>query len=306
MYSTFSNAAANKHIVMPAAGHRKKMNVIPMLLGLFFPWLVYSIIFAVLSFYYHYKFAYIVYAVVGIVLMIVVLTGAVALEACKGIGGTAEPHWYIFIFATSMLAWVVGVTCGDYNFYYNMQPYYDVVSLNMYDGVDPSRVQGVELMDAGRIIFTGRTKLDLQKAAGFRNSHTYCVAPITINQGNVSTKPLLRYDFWAVGLDCCGDRDFRCGAFDNPRAHSGLRMLRDDQRAFFRLAVQQAEAAYGIKSVHPLFFEWLMDPSQEALRYQEDGFRWYFIGMFSYFCWQLLLTGGAVKLFVRMERWSFY
>jgi len=313
MYSTFEEAAAlQKGGGLAAAGpgmaFRKKLNIVPILLAMFLPWLVYCGSFSVLSFYYHFRYAYTVYAVIGAILMFVVMTGAFALDTLKNRseGSTMmEPHWYTFIFVTSLLGWILGVTCGQYNFYYCMQPYYDVVSLNMYDGVDPSRTQGVELMDAGRIIFTNHATLDLQKASGFRNSRTYCAAPITVFEGsNVTVKPLLRYDFWAVGTDCCSGNHFRCGAYDTPRAHAGLRLLRDDERGFFRLAVQQAEAAYGIKTVHPLFFHWLDDPNTEAAAYQEDGFRWYFLGMFTFFVMQFVMVTGAVTTFARWEKWT--
>jgi len=313
MYSTFEEAAAlqkggHNHVASPGRAFRRKMNIVPVLLALFLPWLVYCGSFSLLSFYYHFKYAYMVYAVVGVTFILVVMMGAFAMDALqnRSMGSTSmEPHWYVFIFVTSLLAWILGVSCGQYNFFYCMQPYYDVVSLNMYDGVDPSRTQGIELMDAGRIIFTGRSTLDLQKVAGFRNSQTYCVAPITVFEGsNATVKPLLRYDFWAVGTDCCAGNHFRCGAYDSSRAHSGLRLLRDDQRGFFRLAVQQAEASYGIKAIHPLFFHWLDDPSTEALDYQEDGFRWYFLGMFTYFCSQFVMVTGAVTTFARWEKWA--
>ena len=38
------------------------------------------------------------------------------------------------------------------------------------------------------------------------------------------------------------------GEYNNPGAHSGLRLLDDEQRPFYRLAVEQAEAAYSLKA----------------------------------------------------------
>jgi len=66
---------------------------------------------------------------------------------------------------------------------------------------------------------------------------------------------------------------------------------------FFRLAVQQAEAAYNIKAVHPIFVYWLQDPASEINAYQEDGFRYYMLGMFAHFSLQLFLVITAAIVF---------
>ncbi len=57
-------------------------------------------------------------------------------------------------------------------------------------------------------------------------------------------------DFFAVGVDCCSATaaDFKCGAFNDPTARAGLRILNPDLTASFRLAVQGGESEFGFVS----------------------------------------------------------
>ena len=147
--------------------------------------------------------------------------------------------------------------------------------------------------------FADGAKLDGTKAMGFKNLDLYCVAPIVNGNEVMST-----YDFWAVGLNCCSgvSSDFRCGEFNSPHARAGLRLMRDDQRPFFRLAVQQATAAYHIKSTHPLFFYWLQDPVGEMTAYRDDGFKYYLLGIFTHFAFNLFCCTVAVVGFSRIGK----
>lgn len=82
------------------------------------------------------------------------------------------------------------------------------------------------------------------------------------------------YDFWAVGLNCCGTDDqvdFRCGVKVNAHGEvqphhlpKGLRYIDNHDKPFFRLAVAEAEGVHGIKSKHPLFFEYLEKQTPDA------------------------------------------
>merc|ERR1719454_2812884 len=129
---------------------------------------------------------------------------AFALSRMRNSEANYQPTWLVFVFLTSLVALILGPALGNRNFSQNMRPYYDLQGLNDYASVDPSRMRGEQMMDAGRVQFSQGASPDLRKAYAFQNVDTYCVVPITINNPKAGEPtPLSSYDFWAVGLNCC-------------------------------------------------------------------------------------------------------
>lgn len=302
MYNTLGGPPDKMASSVFARGPRRQMNLVSMAIALFVPWLIFSGVFAVMSFSIHYQAPQIAILIAALCFLVIVMFGSYAVDGLRNKlshDSSQESGWYIFTTVTGLLAWSFALGAGNINFFRNMQPYYDVINLNFYPSVDPTRMRGQQLMDAGRMTFTPTSQLDLRYSMGFKNLDLYCVAPIAVHDANGTVSRLESYDFWAVGLNCCSGEvpDFHCGEFNNARARSGLRLMRDELRPFFRLAVQQAEAAYNIKAVHPIFVYWLQDPVSEINAYQEDGFKYYMLGMFAHFSFQLFLVITAAIAF---------
>lgn len=301
-------------LYIPRKPQRRTLNIVPIFVSLFVPWLFFTLLSTMLTFSFHYNNPRPTYAIMGASLLFILMLGALALDALRKQSlDDDEPHdavWHSFTASTGLLAFVLAIMLGDWNFYTNMQVFYDIVNLNSYSEIDPSRSQGQELMDAGRIVFTQTSRLDLRRAISFKNLQLYCAAPITLTNGidagsgNASLAELASYDFWAVGMDCCSGSglDFSCGEAHNPKAHGGLRVLDDKQRPFFRLAVQQAEATYGIRSVHPIFLHWQEDPTSGVRGYQDEGYKYELIGMLGHFLLQLLLVACATSQLAKRAR----
>jgi hypothetical protein len=300
----------------------KRMNVIALLSSLFIPWLVGCSTMAFASFGWHYRqplIYSIVCTIVGGLLGVfwlratmryfksddfAVQTGILTdNEYHPELGNKIAIHeekkagsWAFFILTMSFLFFIAGLLVGNKNFVMNTQPYYDLTNLLDYSTVNPETVRGQEMMDAGTVEFVNSATVDLKRIMSFRNMDTYCVAPITTGV------PLQSYDFWAVGLNCCGDgqdgSNFTCGDVEQLAAHGAVRVVRNDDRAFYRLAVQQAQSAYNIRANHPLFFYWSAHPKVTEFSYFREGFRRLYTFMYGGFLLQVLLVSIIAGQFV--------
>jgi len=284
---------------------RRRWNCQALLLCALVPWVIFAGVFAAASFQLP---AIAVLGSAGMCFLVCVAAFFLVLIfgawACISWGkevsyGTQQLTWFSFLFATSLTAWVLGIFLGWLNYRTNLAEYYFISNLKAYDSVDPLSAKGQQLMDAGRVTFVPGSQLDLHRSFGFRHHDMYCVAPVTRGEQDLSN-----YDFWAVGRNCCSDHanDFRCGDYASKTARSGVRLLDDSQRSWFRLAVQQAQAAHGIHSEHPIFFTWMEDPNVSVDEGLWAGLQWYFTGVSVHLLLQMLLVVGSVA-FLLAKGW---
>lgn len=276
---------------------RRRKYVLNALQTIFLPWLLFTGLFACLSFKLHFLYPSLSTAVAWLTFALVVGVGALAWRDRPRTSRGEEdivPRRHVPLFVAMAIAWILAMVLGNLNYRSYIHPFYQLQSLNTYPNVDPSQVEGKQVMDGGIIHFSQGSMLDLNRSMGFKNEDVYCVAPITL-----ANQPASSYDYWAVGFNCCtGDKaDFKCGQYANKYARSGLRLMEDDKRPFLRLAVQQAEAQYGIKAAHPNFYYWAEDPAAELSSYWEIGYSYFSLAVFVYFGLSLLYVAIAMASF---------
>jgi len=280
---------------------RYSLNVTSIYLALLLPWLFFCLMLACASFAIRHWKPWLCIIILGLGLFPVMLL-ARSVEPLIINRRTAyskrNPKWTFYMFVTMLLAWVLAIVQGNLNYDANMGHYFDYFDMREYFAVDPSRMRGQQLMDAGKFHFVSTAMLDLTRSTGLQNVDTYCVAPVTVQH-----RPLASYDFWAVGLNCCSPHksDFHCGDHKAVGAH-GLRFLGDDQRAFFRLAVQQAQVSHGIQATHPLFFYWVQDGEAELESIKATGVRAFFVSILVHFVFHAFCTTLAVMAFSKNAR----
>jgi len=210
---------------------------------------------------------------------------------------------------TAICCWFglgAGLWLGESNFRRYAFAYYSYNDLALYTNIDPARDKGQSYMDAGQVYFKESAIVLTSKAIAYQNAGIYCAAPIvrqpievqgtsTASQ-NVLLPESGTIDFWAVGQDCCDTtgQNFKCGAVGKPFARSGLRMLRDDVRPFYMMAVQEWNAWIGLPSKHPLFFHWVEDPIIEVDSYLEKTHSEYWMHVSGF------LFGNAILAFMAL------
>jgi len=178
-----------------------------------------------------------------------------------------------WLLVMTLLSCVLGYFCGQNINHHYKHPYYEYKQLKIYKGIDTKTDSGARYTDAGIVYFKPGTGLKRNRNACLKNDNAYCVVPIVQCGESGVCEELTKltdtgsFDYWAVGKDCCGcpNGEFRCGEWDNPLAHGGLRLLNEEQDGlYYRLAVKQWEAMYGMTAKHPLFFDWTLRPAREA------------------------------------------
>jgi len=279
-------------------GLRGRINAAAILLSLIVPWALFTINFALLSQEVHFNNAEVVDTVVAVSAVLLFLSG-LALFAVRR-GPEREPSVAVFILVSAAVAWILAVALGEVNFKAYMHPYEQFLHMRSYKDVDPLKMRGQQLMDAGSIRFLNTSTVDVSKSMGFKNKDVFCVAPIS--DGSTAST----YDFWAVGVNCCNDRTstgafrFECISSGGIKLHAGLRWISAEERPFFRLAVQQAEAIHNITAVHPLFFTMVKDADAAVESLKGSATQNTILGIIGFFILQSFLVVIGVLLATKM------
>lgn len=254
---------------------RKRLNKTAIVEAILVPWAIFTAALYLLSFGMHYDHSNQCYFLLVCLALIGVGFAAKAAQHRAHAEETRHnPKWYAFLAAFCTIAWLLGVFLGEANYEGLSKQYYHLRDLNTVKNVDPASSAGQQFLDASSIVFTNTSHVDPKLGLGYKDSTVYCVAPITSGSAAFA-----RYDFWAVGKDCCNafGGSFYCGnSADDPEAHSGIRLMSDGDRAYYRLAVMQAESQYKISAPSPLFFEWVKDAEAEKNNYlyEAQAFFW--------------------------------
>jgi hypothetical protein len=281
---------------------RSRINLTGICLNVLNPALLFCFLLLVISFKIHYQYPFDTWLLVA---LSYIIGGLLLLFGSIMKFRFAPPSWHVFAGFTVLLATVMASMIGEAIFCKFMRPYYDLLNLNEYSAVNPGKWTGEMAADAGRIYFADGTQLDVKRSMGFRHKQMYCVAPIDLIPG---TPKMERYDFWAVGINCCSGPtgEFECVDPDNThRPRSGLRSLDMEAREFYRLAVQQAEAAYGLNSPHPIFVQWVQDPVRKHEAMYIDGLYYYCVACFFFAVLMIFVVLSATFGFGRMDKTSF-
>lgn len=273
---------------------RSRASISTLCACLIFPWILFTLVFSDMNFV-QYDYPGLCYGILVLSFLPCIAIGALAATRIKDfLEGSATSAWLLFLAVSCVVAVVSATLVGQLNYSANMYPYYNLQTLNQYRNVNPSTMKGQQLMDAGRVTFVANATIDLWKAQSFQNFDTYCAAPVSVKNTTTGViEALPNYDFWVVGLNCCGPNassrvDFRCGAYNNVSARDGLRIMSEKQRAFYRLAAQQSEATHKINARYPVFFYWVDNAEAELSSYSDFGMTYFAIGEIAYFTVQLV------------------
>lgn len=217
--------------------------------------------------------------------------------------GNNNPTWYLFLACACTLACFLGTILGAV-WFRSMSLYLDWKDLGKINSIDPSSATGKEYMDSGMIVWSNNTDVVTSLAIGFKDTDIYCVAPVSVFADG-SAVPLASYDFWVAGTNCCNGypKDFGCNMdkVTLTSEHGGLRIMDSNRQMHYRLAVQQAQAEFGIHSDHPLFFEWVQNADGVIDGYYNSAFTGFVSGLAVYLILQVFLVATTLCWYTKRE-----
>jgi len=280
-------------------GKRLRMNIIPCFLNIFMPWGIFIFISTLLKSTVHYHSPTKAYALWSVFFVFACFVTGMAMWAR---GREPDPTWFTFSSLQVWFAVILGTYVGLWNYDNFMHSVYEMEDLKVVAQIDALAERGQNHIDGGIFYFAHGNHLDHVHSWHFTHGTTYCVTPIVGKAGEAPTSGF--YDFWAVGKDCCSTQaaDFRCGDYANPNARSGLRVLDSKDQAFYRLAVEQTETNYNIKSAFPVFVTWDVDPLDTVASWQVKSYNYHEAAIFSYLTWCVVTTAFATFRFAWIGR----
>mmetsp|Transcript_33592 Transcript_33592/g.62958 ORF Transcript_33592/g.62958 Transcript_33592/m.62958 type:complete len:317 (+) Transcript_33592:69-1019(+) len=237
-------------------GRTLRLGLFPLLASIALPWGFFALTYIALASSVHYIAPWqTVAAVVGGAFVLLCFFFAWLDSRYKG-GDRQNRSMLVLYFFYFFLAWTVGLGAGSASYTAYTEKWFELTRLNIYKGVDPDVSRGAQLMDAGAINFLPGTHVMLNMSMGFQDRELWCAAPL--QRGDLAP---VTFDFWLVGKGCCqaSRPGFHCGSARHPHG-DGLdtsRAMEENDLRYYKLAVKQAEAAYGIVAAQPLFLHFL-------------------------------------------------
>jgi hypothetical protein len=281
-----------------APGSRMRMNIIPMFLAVFLPWVIYIVVSHINSFQIRHVRPAQCFALTSVFWIGWLFYVRFCIQSRRR---HPEPTWYSYFALMIGFAVVFGTAFGNANYVKNMSQYYNEKDMKIINHLDPDLERGQNVLDAGLFYFADGTHVNTAHSWHFMAGTLYCVAPLSGMRGSPVTQT---YDFWAVGKDCCSTSasDFQCGDWANPKARSGARVFDQDDIDHYRLAVEQTETLFDIMATNPVFILWQEDPLATILAWSRIGFSWWLKSVCAFFVFSLFCVVMATSQFAYIGR----
>ncbi|CAJ1365085.1 unnamed protein product [Effrenium voratum] len=288
--------------LLKGARPKFRASLLPLIASWLLPWAFFALIYISLASSAHLTNPWQTYAALAVGAVLVLCFFFAWLDLVAKAPPNAEPSMLGFFAFAFLLAFVAGLGLGSVSYDAYTFKWFEMTRLNIYRGVDPDVSRGTQLMDAGFIDFLPGTHLQTNISMGYKDDQLYCVAPLQLG-----VWPPVTYDFWLVGKDCCqaSRPGFSCGStrHEHPKGLAARRLMNQADSAFYKLAVRQAEAAYGIQAAAPLFLEpSSLDPTESPAALVDSAqkaMKKYLIG---YLIFQFVLVLLAIFLYFSPTR----